>query len=262
MSFGKTQQAMQKEPWLAFLKPRPNPKLRLFCFPFAGGGAMVFRTWSDALPEAVEVCPIALPGRERRLREKGLTRMEPMVDALATALDPFLDDVPFAFFGHSMGSAIAYELCHRLRRDGRPEPQVLIASGRRAPHLQGEDKADYLLPDDAFIERLRDMQGTPEEVLANKELMALMLPMLRADFELIDTHASTSYPPLDLPIVALGGDRDDEVPREELEAWSELTDGQFTMRMFSGGHFFLQEAGTRQHVLEALSQYLQNHLKT
>lgn len=246
---------LQGDRWFGCLKPRQNPRLRLFCFPYAGGGAMIYRTWSDQLPSSVEVCPVALPGRERRMREAGFTRMAPLVDALVEALDPYLDDLPFAFFGHSMGSAIAYELCHRLRLDGRPQPKMLIASGRRAPHLTGDDKADYLLPDDAFIERLREMQGTPEEVLANRELMDLMVPLLKADFELIDTHGPTDFARLDLPIVACGGLQDGEVSRRELEAWGELTAGEFTLRLFEGGHFFLQEA-TKPRLMATLTHHL------
>lgn len=260
MATSTIQDVMRKDLWFGCLKPRQRPRLRLFCFPFAGGGAMIYRTWSDGLPQEIEVCPLALPGRERRLREPGITRMEAMVDALATSLEPYLDDLPYAFFGHSMGAAIAYELSHRLSRDGKPAPQMLFVSGRRAPHLPGEDKADYLLPDDRFIERLREMQGTPEEVLANRELMALMIPLLRADFELIDTHAPTSYGPLQCPITAFGGDGDDEVDRPQLAAWQELTDGPFDLHMLAGGHFFIQQPAAKSRVLSVLGQQLRPFL--
>ncbi len=253
---GGTPQSMQGHPWFGSLKPRPRPRLRLFCFPFAGGGAMVYRTWHQALPPEVEVCPLALPGRERRMREKGFTRMEPLVDALAQAMDPFLDDLPFAFFGHSMGAAISYELSHRLLRDGRPLPSRLFVSGRRASHLAGDERTDYLLPNDQFIERLREMQGTPEEVLANQELMALILPLLRADFELIDTHGPTTYGPLPCPITALGGVGDGEVEHHHLAAWEELTDADFDHHMLPGGHFFIQEPEPLARLLTVLSHQL------
>lgn len=260
MVTGTPQERMRKDLWFGCLKPRPRPRLRLFCFPFAGGGAMVYRTWSDALAAEIEVCPLALPGRERRLREKGFTQMEPLIDALAEHMTPYLDDLPYAFFGHSMGASIAYELSHRLLSDGKDGPRRLFVSGRRATHLPGEDKADYLLPDAEFIERLREMEGTPEAVLANQELMSLMIPLLRADFELIDTHGPTSFGPLQCPITVFGGDEDDEVEPPQLAAWQELTEGDFDLQMLPGGHFFIQEGGPRARVLATIDDQLRPFL--
>lgn len=260
MASGSAPRSMQGDIWFGSLKPRLRPRLRLFCFPFAGGGAMVYRSWHESLPMEIEVCPLALPGRERRMREKGFTSMAPLIDALAGALDPYLDDLPFAFFGHSMGAAISYELSHRLIRDGRPLPSRLFVSGRRAPHLEGDDKADYLLPDDAFIERLREMQGTPEEVLANRELMGLIMPLLRADFELIDTHGPTSYGSLTCPITAFGGVGDVDVEAQEVAAWKELTEGDFDLHMLPGGHFFIQEPEPKARLLTVLSHQLRPFL--
>src|SRR5262245_63225231 len=115
------------ERWLAYVSPRPAASVRLFCFPYAGGGASVFRGWADCLPGAVEVCPVQMPGRETRFREPAFTRLPPLVEALAASLRPHLDR-PFAFFGHSLGALVAFELARRLRRDRGPEPIRLFAS--------------------------------------------------------------------------------------------------------------------------------------
>jgi medium-chain acyl-[acyl-carrier-protein] hydrolase len=228
-------------PWLAFRKPRPQARIRLFCFPYAGGGALIYRSWADDMPAEIEVCPVQLPGRERRLREPSFTHIDPLIDALVPALEPYFD-MPFAFFGHSMGATIGYELAQRLASEGKTLPQHLVTSARRAPQLPPEDeKIYYALPADEFKERIREIQGTPEEVLDNEELMDLMLPLLRADFELVDTYPPSTAPPLDCPITAFGGLKDHEVPREELEAWGEVTSRRFRLRMFPGDHFFLNE---------------------
>ena len=237
-------------PWVAYRKPRRSARLRLFCFPYAGGGATTYRTWGHEMPPEIEVCPVQLPGREQRLREKPFTRMAPLVEALAEALDP-LFDLPFAFFGHSMGAVIAYELAHRLRP--ARSPIQLLVSARRPPQLPRED-ATWTLPRDEFRARLREMDGTPQEVLEHEELMELMEPLLRADFELNDTYEPPERPPLELPVTAFGGIGDAEVPRETLAAWGELTTGPFRLRMFPGGHFYLhrQTAPLVAAVSEAL----------
>lgn len=242
-----------QDPWIAFRKPRPQARLRLFCFPYAGGGALIYRSWVEEIAQEIEVCPVQLPGRERRLREAAHTRMEPLVDALVPALQPYLD-IPFAFFGHSMGATIAFEVAQRLRRQGLPGPEHLIASARRAPQVVAEDIKYYLLGDDEFRQRLREIEGTPEEVLDSDELMELVMPLLRADFELVDTYPPSDLPPLDCPITVFGGLGDPEVHREELEAWCQATNARCRLRMFPGSHFFLHDH--RETLLRAIEQHL------
>ncbi len=227
-----------KDPWIVYRKPRPHARVRLLCFPYAGGGAMVYRDWTTGMPAEIDVLPVQPPGREQRMREKAFTRMEALVDALVPALLPYLDR-PFAFFGHSMGAVIGYEVAHRLRRDRGLAPVLLAVSARRAPHLPPERHEDYKLPDPELRERLREMNGTPAAVLENPELMELMLPLIRADFELNDTYRPAARPPLECPVAAYGGVADEEVSRQDLEAWRELTRGPFELRMFPGDHFFL-----------------------
>lgn len=227
--------------WIMYRKPRPQARLRLFCFPYAGGGASVYRTWGDDLPQAVEVCPVQLPGRESRMSERGFTKIDDLIPALITALTPFFDQ-PFALFGHSMGSLIAFELARALRQRGGPQPLHLFASGHRAPQVPDDDPPIYNLPDQEFIEELRQFNGTPEQVLQNAELMTLLMPVLRADFELVGTYHLAEQPPLSIPISAFGGTEDHEVSSESLAAWQEQTTGPFIQRMYRGGHFFVHSA--------------------
>lgn len=224
--------------WVVAPRPHPEARLRLFCFPYAGGGASIYYAWPRGLPASVEVCAVQLPGRESRLAETPYADLGALVAKLGEELRPWMDR-PFAFFGHSNGALMAFELCRLLRREGRPLPVRLIASGRPAPQLPLDEPPVYDLPEDRFVARLRELSGTPEEVLQNPEIMALLVPLLRADFSLAETYAYPEEPPLDLPLSAYGGERDDEVSADEVEAWGAQTTGAFRVRMFPGDHFFL-----------------------
>ena len=229
-------------PWFAPNRPRPDPQLRLVCIPYAGGGALVFRNWADVLPPEVEVVPVQPPGREWRLREQPFTRLNAMVDALVAEWDNIAGP-PFAIFGHSMGALVGFELARALRREGRTGPQHLIVSGHSAPQLL--DRSDrHLLdaPDEAFVDRLRDLSGTPPEILENRELMDILLPVLRADFELCDTYQHTPDAPLDCPVTALAGLDDRLVSPVRMEPWAEHTSAAFSLRVLPGGHFFINES--------------------
>lgn len=230
-------------PWVSLSRPNPRANTRLFCFHYAGGSASVFRNWQASFPPAVEVCPVQLPGRASRLREKPFTDPSELVAAAAQALRPLFDR-PFAFFGHGMGSLISYELTLLLRRENGITPRRLFVSGRGAPRIKSRD-VTYDLPEDEFIAELRRLNGTPQEVLENRELMNLMLPLLRADFQICETYSATPDRPLDCPITAFGGLDDPETPREDIEAWREYTTAGFSLHMFPGGHFFLHEAQPR-----------------
>jgi medium-chain acyl-[acyl-carrier-protein] hydrolase len=222
-------------------KPNPNAKLRLFCFHHAGGGTLSFRNWAQELCPIVEVYLIQLPGRERRLSEPAFTRIEPLIAELKPAIIPHLNQ-PFAFFGYSMGSLIAFELTRRLRRDYQLYPQHLFVCANRAPQLPKTKPPIHDLPDAEFIEELRSLNGTPEEILANDELMALLIPTLRADFAVIETYNYYNEPPLNCPITAFGGLEDTEASREELAAWSSQTNNNFNLYMLPGNHFFINSA--------------------
>jgi medium-chain acyl-[acyl-carrier-protein] hydrolase len=234
------QAAAALERWLPYRRPRPAATLRLFCFPYAGGAASAFRGWAEALPEDVEVCAVQPPGRERRLVERAFVRMEPLVEALATALEPLLDR-PFLLLGHSLGAKMAYELTRELMRRGAPLPRHLIASGSRAPHMPSDDPPVHRLPDDELVRELHRLGGTPAAVLASEELMSLLLPLLRADFELNETYRPGLEAPLPVPLSAYGGTEDPECPPETIAGWSAHTAAPFRQRMVPGGHFFLHE---------------------
>lgn len=233
--------------WFKVFQPRPRAALRLFCFPYAGGGASVYRLWPQELPEQIEVCAMQPPGRESRWRETPHRRIESMAAEAAEAIRQRLD-VPFAFFGHSMGAALAFEVTRRLVRSARgggPVPEHLFVSGRRSPRITDDDEPVHSLPREQFIESIRGYSGTPEEVLQNAELMELVEPLLRADFEVSETYEYVPEPSGTavggVPITALGGVGDEDVSEEELDAWRQETSGPFRRLMFDGGHFFLTE---------------------
>ncbi len=241
------------ERWLAYREANPRARLRMFCFPYAGGGASAYRGWGASLPQEIEVCPVQLPGREGRLREPPFTRSEEMITAIADALAPWLD-LPFVFFGHSMGGMIGFELTRELRRRGRILPLHLFVAGRRAPQLPARDEPILDLPEPEFIERLRELDGTPEEVLQHAELMKLLIPLLRADFAVNETYEYAEEPPIDIGISAFGGLSDVDVSRDDVEAWSVQTRGRFRMRMMPGGHFFLHTQ--KDLILESVARDL------
>lgn len=224
--------------WFPSLRRRAFSDLRLFCFPYAGGGAAIFQRWQAAMPDAVEVCPAHLPGRGARLSETPYNDSRPLVRELCDRIEPHLDK-PFAFFGHSMGALIAFELARELRRRGRPLPLCLYVSGRSAPQLEDRDAPKHGLPEEEFIAELRKLNGTPKEILENAELMHIMSPLVRADFAVCETYRYESEPPLACPVAAFGGLQDFEVGRERVAAWREQTGGAFSLRMLPGDHFFL-----------------------
>lgn len=228
-----------KSPWLPF--GVGDGDLRLFVFPNAGGAASMYRRWRGALGPRVDVCPVLLPGRESRMRETPFRRMEDLVPALVDGLGEAMDR-PFALAGHSMGTAVAFELARRLAGTGRPTPRLLVLAGRRAPHLPSSKDPIHGAGDDAFRDHLRELGGTPPEVLEHPELMALLMPMLRADFELIETHSvDPEASKLDIPFAVYGGTDDEEASPEELEAWQALTRGEVRSTILPGGHFFLHD---------------------
>ena len=239
--------------WIAYRKPCPQARLRLFCFPYAGGGVSIFRAWSDSLPADVEVCPVQLPGRGTRLMESPFTRLSPLIQALAQALLPFLDK-PFAFFGHSLGALVSFELARQLRREYAVQPVRLFISADRAPQIPNRDPPIHSLPEGEFLVELRRLNGTPREVLEDEELRQIMLPLLRADFAVYETYGYSTEPPLNCPISAFGGLQDHRVSRGDLEAWRDQTSGSFSLRMFPGDHFFLNT--TQPILLRVLYQEL------
>ncbi len=246
MEFSKT-----ASPWLR-IRPEAKDRIRLFCLPYAGGGASMYQGWTRAFPDFVGVYPIQLPGRENRIGEPLLYDMPTLIDAISAGIIPYLQQ-PFILFGHSLGARIAFELARNLYRKWRIEPCCLIVSGSRAPHI-AEPKPLRHLPDEAFITELRRFSGTPEAFLQNSELMQLFIPILRADFTIDETYTCGATEPLACPIAAFGGTEDQEATRAELEAWAHYSNGNFTLEMLSGNHFFLQTA--REALLRSVARIL------
>jgi medium-chain acyl-[acyl-carrier-protein] hydrolase len=228
-------------PWL--LCPRPNRRalLRLFCFPYAGGGASIFRAWPERLSASVEVCAVQLPGRANRLGEPPVTCLQSLAQSLTQALRDYLDK-PFAFFGHSLGAILGFEAARHLRKEYDLLPTHLMVSGARAPHVLRVESPTYDLPESAFLEELRRLNGTPAEALANDELMRLMLPLLRADFALVQTYKYRDELPLACPITAFGGRQDPGVEQRHLQYWAQQTTARFSLHLLPGDHFFLRSA--------------------
>jgi medium-chain acyl-[acyl-carrier-protein] hydrolase len=227
--------------WFTYPLPNSDARLRLFCFPYAGGQSLIYRTWAKSLQKTTEVCLAELPGRAMRLHEPPFTRLPPLVKALGQAIIPHLDK-PFAFFGHSMGALIAFELTRYLRSEGRQGPVHLFVSGRGGPGIATTERARYDLPEPEFIEEIKRLKGTPKEVLEHEELMELMVPLLRADFGICQTYQYVSEPPLDCPISAYGGLQDENVTKEHLESWQEQTGDHFDLHVLPGDHFFIHSA--------------------
>jgi medium-chain acyl-[acyl-carrier-protein] hydrolase len=228
-------------PWFLYRQPLAGADVRLFCFPYAGRGASLYRDWHNGLPTAIQVCPVQLPGRENRFHEAPIARLSALVDLVADALTPYLEE-PYALFGHSMGALVSFESARRLRRLVKREPVHLFVSGRRAPQLPDPDPPVSHLPDAALIERLRDLHGTPEDVLANREMLDLLLPMLRCDFALCETYRYVAEDPLSCPITVFGGSDDDRVAYDALTPWRAQSTGRCAVRLFAGDHFFIESA--------------------
>ncbi|MEM9511919.1 MAG: alpha/beta fold hydrolase [Cyanobacteria bacterium P01_E01_bin.48] len=239
--------------WLIASQPAPKAPTRLFCFPFAGGTFQVFRDWHKELPDTLEVIAVELPGRGRRFREPLFTQIAPLVEALSIAIEPYLDR-PFFFFGHSLGGLVSFELTRLLRRKLQVLPEVLFISARRAPTLT-KPRAISHLSDPEFIEEISQFNGTPSAILESDEFSQIFLPILRADFSILDNYVYAEESPLDCPIITFGGQTDREVSRDDLGSWNIQTTSNHELHMLPGDHFFINSS--KAMLLAKISQYLQ-----
>lgn len=213
----------------------------------------MFRSWGSLLPRNVQLAPVQLPGREQRMAESAFASMDALVPAVVDGIRTHLDR-PFAIFGHSMGALVAYEVTRALRRAGLRTPVRLFVSGHRAPQLLDRRPPLHLLRGEAFLDALRALDGTPEEVLQHAELMSLVEPLLRADFQLCETYVHREERPLDVPLSVFGGEQDANVDRDELEAWRNTSTAPMTLRVFPGGHLYLHQE--RETLVAAIAEEL------
>jgi medium-chain acyl-[acyl-carrier-protein] hydrolase len=216
-------------------------KIRLFCFPYAGGSSAAFRTWKTGLSSVADVFSVELPGRGRRFSESPFLEMKPLVTALSKHIRQYLTR-DFVFFGHSLGALVAYELTHQLLAECGLEPVHLFVSARGAPCTQEREQNIHSLSEEEFTARVAKLSGMPPEVVQNGELMKLVLPTLRADFSVAETYVYRRRRPLTCPITAFGGFSDQSVEITDLKAWSQETTGVFSLKLLAGGHFFLKNS--------------------
>ncbi|GAB2633116.1 alpha/beta fold hydrolase [Streptomyces capparidis] len=250
--------AVRPARWFAPFDERPNARVRLYCLPFAGGGAPAYQPWLAHLPSSVRLRAVQLPGRLNRIAEPPLTSLGEVVSAVADALAEDGDELPYALFGHSMGALLAFELTRELRRRDAPAPALLAVSGWPAPdtgpaHLAVTGPLSGL-PDDRFLEVLAKLGGLPEEALAEPELVELMIPSLRADFRIIEGYQYRPQAPLSVPVSVFGGTEDPLASAERLRGWARETTGAVRVRRFPGNHFYL--APQLPAVVGALSEDL------
>ncbi len=244
---------------IVVFQPRPSAWIRLVCFPYAGAGPSAFRAWASSAPLDIEVRAVQLPGRENRLSEPLPDDLNPLTDEIAESIGSKIAP-PFAFFGHSIGALLAFDVVRKLHRLGATLPATLFLSACRAPHLPPLHEPIHALPNARFIDRLRELEGMPDAILGNPELMDVFVPILRADMAMSEAFKLDDDVVVDCPLTVLGGTEDQETPMEDLAAWREHSKGPFVLRMYPGGHFFLNKS--QDEILRAIHTDLKSHATT
>jgi medium-chain acyl-[acyl-carrier-protein] hydrolase len=231
--------------WLPLRKSRPGARIRLFCFPYAGGAASAFRSWSDALAPDIEVCALEYPGRWSRNREPPLVDARRLAELALQGVRALLDQ-PFALFGYSFGALVAFEFARALRANDVRAPEHLIVGARQAPQLPRKESDIHRLGDLAFLEAIDRRYGVlPAAVRNDPDLLEMVLPILRADITAFETYVCREEAPLACGIAALTGADDTRVDEAGLMAWSAQTRGSFVGHRLAGGHFFINTSSER-----------------
>lgn len=236
--------SVQRSSW--FVRP-PNidtAHLRLYCFPYAGGGTWIFRRWPELLGDTIAVCPIKLPGRADRFSEPPATDMHALAETLAHHLGPLIHE-PYVLLGYSMGALLAFECACRLRNIGAPHPVRLVVVAAPAPSRVDIPRPLHRLPDKAFMTAVQSRYENPMATDIDDETLPLVLPALRGDMTMYETYrARPDTPPLACPISAIGGRQDSVVSEMDIQAWDDHGAVAFTAHMLPGGHFLIHEQET------------------
>jgi medium-chain acyl-[acyl-carrier-protein] hydrolase len=225
--------------WLLTPKPKPNALTRLFIFPHAGGSPASFWSWPEYLADNIEIVLFQFPGRGARLNESAIVELPILVHEVVNVLESYLDK-DFVFFGHSLGSLIAFETTRALRKRGILPLSLFVSSGV-APQLPNPNKEIYLLPDEEFIKKIKSFNGVPEQVFEYPELVEILFTTLRMDFTMLGNYKYLPEWPIECPITAYGGTLDPLVKDMNLMAWQDLTAASFSLKFFNGGHFYFNE---------------------
>ena len=245
-----------KNKWFVIPKPNVTADLKLICFPYAGGSSSIYRPWINHLPDNVELIIVEPPGRGSRMNEPTYSNMDELTTELSKVI-PKLFDKPYIFFGHSLGSRIAFELMNKLSKLSYALPQHFIASGSRGPQNKATRKKIHHLGDTEFIEEIRSLGGTPREILDNRELLNLFLPMLKADFEIAHDYCYKGNSIFNCPISVFGG-QDDEIDTSSLASWEDSFSSSAEVSMFGGNHFFIDH--NRVNVINEVINIVQDVL--
>eukprot|EP01135_Chromosphaera_perkinsii_P002594 Nk52_evm110s224 gene=Nk52_evmTU110s224 len=247
-------------PWLICEQVRPDAHVRLFCFPWAGGAASSFTGWSQVLSSDVEVLCVQLPGRGSRIKEELISDMNELSNQLCQMLLPYMDK-PFYVFGHSAGALIGFDFVKELTMRGLPTPVRLMVSGCSPPHLQSEKLPDGWLTDDSImVSLLREWGGTPESILKDPNALEMVLPLLRADLQLINSYfhemPEGAKCPVNVPLAVYGGKEDENAEPETLKLWSQLSSCESDIHVYEGGHFyFLDLPDMKVELLADINHY-------
>jgi medium-chain acyl-[acyl-carrier-protein] hydrolase len=224
--------------------------------PYAGAGVAAFRGWPDLLPEWLDLWAVRLPARETRIGEPPVDDVHEVVAGVAGA--PPLDPLPYALYGHSMGALVAFELARELRRRGAPQPVHMFLSGRRAPQHPDDLPGICHLPKPDFVARVRELNGIPERLFDEPDLIDVIEPALRADFAVCERYHHVVDEPFRFGLSVFGGDRDPTTDLDQLRAWGIQTLGRFVVRTYPGDHFFIHTR--RAELLAALAADLDRAL--
>lgn len=243
--------ATQSNAWARRFQPADDAETRLVCFPHAGGSASFFFPVAQTMAPDVDVLAIQYPGRQDRRFETPVDSVHTLADLVVEELTEWADR-PLTLFGHSMGAVLAYEVAHRLRERGIT-PLGLFASGRRAPSTYRGETV-HLRDDAGLIAEMQELSGTDAAILADEELLRMILPAIRGDYRAIETYRHRTVPPLDCPVVALVGDEDPQVTADEARAWEQHTNGAFRLRSFPGGHFYINAHA--QDVMREIADFI------